>query len=198
MKITDKKAVALIYELTVEGQIADKTTRERPLEFIQGMGYLLPLFEKNVEGKEEGDKFEFTLQPEDGYGKWESDRVVDLPKSAFEVEGEIREDLMVVGKVIPLMNAMGGVIPGKVLEVGPDTVKMDLNHPMAGKVLNFSGEIVSVREATQKELEEGLHGELVQKHECNCNCDGSHCGDCEGNCEGNCSEDGCKGGCDKH
>ena len=191
MKISDKKAVQLIYELKVGGEIADRTTKDRPLEFIQGMGYLLPLFEKNVEGKQPGDRFAFTLEPKDGYGEWELERVIDLPKQAFEVDGQIREDLLVVGNTIPLMNQMGGVVPGKVLEIGDATVKMDLNHPMAGKTLDFSGEILSVRDATEKELTEGLHGEFVQHHEC-----GGHCGDCEGGCEGGCEEG--EGGCGGH
>ena len=200
MKIEEKKVVELIYELTVDGQIADKTTADRPLGFIQGMGYLLPLFEKNIEGKEPGDKFAFTIGAEDGYGQWQLERVIDLPKEAFEVDGQIREDLLVVGQVIPLMNSMGGVVPGKVLEVAEKTVKMDLNHPMAGKTLNFAGEILTVRDATEKELAEGLHGEFAQ-HECSGSC--GHCkggceGDgCEGGCEGGCKDGECKGGCGK-
>jgi len=190
MKIADKKVVELIYELKVAGEVVDKTTQERPLDFIQGMGYLLPLFEANIEGKEPGDEFAFTLSPKDGYGEWELDRVIDLPKEAFEVDGNIREDLLVEGNVIPLMNSMGGVVPGKVLAVEEKTVKMDLNHPMAGKTLDFSGKIISVREATEKEITEGLHGEFVQQHECGCGC--GH----EGGC-GSCDHEGCDHeGCD--
>lgn len=194
MKIEKNKVVELIYELVVDGQIADKTTKERPLDFIQGMGYLLPLFEQNIEGKEPGDKFEFTLDPENGYGEWQLERVIDLPKEAFEVDGQIREDLLVVGNIIPLMNPMGGVVPGKVLDVTEATVKMDLNHPMAGKTLNFSGEILTVRDATEKELTEGLHGEFVQHHECGCGCGHDHCEDCGGGCG---EHEGCghEGGC---
>ena len=195
MKIEENKVVELIYELVVDGEIADKTTKERPLDFIQGRGYLLPLFEKNLEGKEPGDKFAFTLAPEDGYGTWKLEMVIDLPKEAFEVEGKVREDLLVVGNIIPLMNSMGGVVPGKVLDVAEKTVKMDLNHPMAGKTLNFSGEILSVRDATQKELEEGLHGEFAaHQHECH-----GGCGNCkhEGGCDGECDHEGCGGeGCE--
>lgn len=196
MKITEKKVVALTYELKVNGEVVDKATENRPLEFIQGMGYLLPLFEKNVEGKEPGDEFAFTLEAKDGYGEWQLEKVLDLPKEAFTVDGTIREDLLFVGNVIPLMNPMGGVIPGKVLEVGDKTVKMDLNHPMAGKTLNFTGKVVTVREATEKELTEGLHGEFAG------HCEGG-CGHCEGDCGGECGghhEDGeCKkGGCGGH
>ena len=209
MKIENRKVVELIYELKVGGEVVDKTTSERPLDFIQGMGYLLPLFEKNIEGKEPGEKFEFTLEPKDGYGEWQLEKIIDLPKTAFEVDGKIREDLLVVGSIVPLMNPMGGVIPAKVMEIGTDTVKMDLNHPMAGKTLNFSGEILTVRDATEKELTEGLHGEFSgeQQHECNCGC-GHECGDGEcGGCgehEGGCCEHkeekkgGCKGKCHKN
>lgn len=199
MKIEERKVVALTYELIVDGKIADKTTEERPLEFIQGMGYLLPLFEQNIAGKEPGDEFAFTLAPKDGYGEWDSARVIDLPKAAFEVDGQIREDLMVVGNTIPLVNQMGGVVPGTILEIGADTVKIDINHPMAGKTLNFSGKIVSVREATEKELTEGLHGEFVQQHHCGgCHgeCKGECDGECKGECDGECDGE-CKGGCNK-
>lgn len=201
MKIENQKVVELIYELKVNGEVVDKTTEERPLDFIQGMGYLLPLFEKNIEGKEPGDTFQFTLDPENGYGEWQLEKIIDLPKTAFEVDGKIREDLLVVGNMVPLMNPMGGVIPAKVLEIGTDTVKMDLNHPMAGKTLDFSGKILTVRDATEKELAEGLHGEFAgeQKHECNCNCNHEHCGDGEcGGCgehDGSCG--GHEGGCGK-
>ena len=50
MKISDKKVVALTYTLTVDGQVADQTTEDRPLDFIFGMGYLLPKFEENIAG----------------------------------------------------------------------------------------------------------------------------------------------------
>ena len=64
---------------------------------------------------------------------------------------------------------------------------MDLNHQMAGKTLHFTGEIVTVREATEKELTEGLHGEFV--HTCGCGGCHGHDGGCGGNCsDGHCGE----------
>lgn len=198
MKIEKNKVVSLSYELHVEGEMVDKATSEKPLEFIQGMGYLLPLFEQNIESKEPGDKFAFTLEAKDGYGEWSQENVIDLPKAAFEVDGNIREDLMVVGNIVPLMNPMGGIMPAKVVEVKAEAVTMDLNHPMAGKTLDFTGEILTVRDASEKELKEGLHGEFAQvngHHEC---CGGGcHEGGCEGGChEGGCHEGGChEGGC---
>ena len=195
MKIGQNKVVEFVYELEVDGQVVDKTVKERPLDYIHGTGSLLPKLEEHIEGMQAGDTFDVTLSPADGYGEVDPSRIIDLPKGAFEVNGEIREDLLVPGNTIPMMNSMGGVIPGVVLEVTEDTVKMDLNHRMAGKTLHFTGEVVSVREATEKELTEGLHGEFV--HSCGCGGCGGHggCGDCEG---GNCSEGEGECGCGCH
>ena len=192
MKITQHTVVEFSYELEVDGQIVDQCPKERPLDYIHGTGSLLPKLEEAIEGMEPGATFDVTLAPADAYGEVDPSRVIDLPKAAFEVNGEVREDLLVPGNTIPMMNSMGGVIPGVVLEVTADSVKMDLNHQMAGKTLHFKGEIVSVREATEKELTEGLHGEFV--HTCG-GCHGGGCGDSE--C-GGCSESEGDCGCGCH
>ena len=191
MKIAQNTVVEFSYDLEVDGQIVDQTTKERPLDYIHGTGSLLPKLEAHIEGMEPGDKFDVTLSPVDGYGEVDPSRIIDLPKTAFEVNGEIREDLLVPGNTIPMMNSMGGVIPGVVVEVTEDSVKMDLNHQMAGKTLHFTGEVISVREATEKELTEGLHGEYV--HTCGCGGCHGHDGDC-GGCDSGCGDD-CGCGC---
>ena len=194
MKIGQNKVVEFCYELEVDGNVVDHTTEERPLDYIHGTGSLLPKLEAHIEGMEPGAEFDVTISPADGYGEVDPARIIDLPKAAFEVNGEVREDLLVPGNTIPMMNSMGGVIPGVVLEVSADTVKMDLNHRMAGKTLHFTGKVLTVREATEKELTEGLHGEYV--HTCGCGGCHGHDGDC-GGCEGgHCSEEGdCGCGC---
>lgn len=183
MKIGKDKVVEFCYELEVDGKTVDHTTAERPLDYIHGTGSLLPKLEEHIEGMEPGGEFDLTLSPVDGYGEINPDMIIDLPKSAFEVNGQVREDLLVPGNTIPMLNSMGGVVPGVVLEVTPETVKMDLNHQMAGKTLHFTGRIISVREATEKELTEGLHGEYVHT-----------CGGCGGGCHGH-GDGECGGGC---
>ena len=89
-----------------------------------------------------------------------------------------------VGRTLPMLNSAGQVVQGTVAEVTPETVVMDFNHPMAGKTLHFTGKVEKVREASEKELSEGLHGEYLPKEGCHC---GE--GDCEGGCH--CSEGGC-------
>ena len=182
MKIEQNKVVEFCYDLEVEGQIVDKTTKERPLDYIHGTGGLLPKLEEHIEGMEPGDRFDVTLAPSDAYGEYDPENYIMMPKSAFVINGETRDDLMVPGTVVPLVNRMGGVTPGVVLEVLEDVVKIDLNSQMAGKTLHFTGEILTVREATEKELTEGLHGEFV--HSCGCGGCHGHDGDC-----GGCGED---------
>jgi len=199
MKVTSNSVVELIYELIVDGQLVDHTTKEKPLGFIFGTGSLLPKFESNIENLEPGGKFSFTLTPEEGYGEVDPERIIDLPIEIFvDRDGNKMEELLKVGAMVPLVNGMGQVVPGKVLEVAEKTVRMDLNSPMAGKTLNFSGEIISVREATEKELNEGLHGEFVHS---NCkggcghhNCKGGECG--HGECgHGECGKESCDCNC---
>lgn len=184
MKATKDKVVAVSYELNVEGQIVDKAVAEKPLEYIHGMGMLLPKFEAEIEGKEPGEGFAFTLNPTEGYGEYHAEYVINLPKTAFMVDGEVREDLLRVGNLIPMLNQDGQVVQGIVAEIEEESVKMDFNHPMAGKTLNFSGKVESVRDASEKELKEGLHGEFLPPQECGCdgNCGGEgecHHGECQ-------------------
>ena len=191
MKVEKNKMVAVDYKLTVDGQVADQSRPGQPLEFICGTGMLLPKFEEAIEGKEPGESVSFTLEPKDGYGEFIPEAVVDLPKNIFMVDGKLAEDILFVGSQVPMSDAQGNRMMGVIREVGDQTVKMDFNHPMAGKVLNFEVEVVSVRDVTPEDL--------MAKGGCGCGCD--H-GDCHDGCEGCGSgdedhhhESGCSCGC---
>ena len=200
MKAEKNKVVAVSYQLEVEGKIADQSAPGNPLEYIHGSGMLLPKFEGAIEGKEPGDGFDFVLSPEDGYGTYDPRYLVELPKTAFAIDGQVREDLLVVGRTIPMLNQAGQVVQGTVNKVTDSTVTMDFNHPMAGKTLHFTGKVESVRSATDKELTEGLHGEyLPQEEGCHGGCHGGGChkedGECCGKGDGHCHKDGEGEGC---
>ena len=192
MKIEKDKVVALSYTLTVDGQIADKATADAPLEYTHGNGMLLPAFESELEGKAEGDGFAFVLSPEEGYGVVDPDMHIALPKAAFSQDGQVREDLLVPGNVIPMVDNNGNLVQGRVLSVDAQNVMMDFNHPMAGKTLHFAGKVESVREASEAEKNgHCCHGKgHCHKHE---EGEGHHCCHEEGK-ECDCGED-CN--CDK-
>ncbi|MBR6876330.1 MAG: hypothetical protein IKN00_08600, partial [Bacteroidales bacterium] len=168
-------------------------------EYIHGSGMLLPKFEGALEGKEPGEGFDFVLSPEDGYGTYDPKYLVELPKTAFAIDGQVREDLLVVGRTIPMLNQAGQVVQGTVSKITDSSVTMDFNHPMAGKTLHFTGKVESVRGATDKELTEGLHGEYLPQEEGCGGCHGGGChkenGECCGKGEGHCHKDG-EGDCD--
>lgn len=190
MKIEKDKVVALAYELEVEGKIADKATKEEPLDYIHGNNVLLPALEVKIEGMSEGDKFDIVLKPEEGYGVYDENKKFPLPKKSFEIDGKIREDLLEVERNIPMFNSSGNVVYGTILEVNDDEVLMDFNHAFAGKTLHFTGEVVSIREATEKELKQGLHGEFLPlEHDCGCGCHHHEHKDC--GCHGDANSEDC-------
>ena len=195
MKIEAMKVVAISYEVEAEGEVVDRATEQKPLDYIQGMHMIIPKLEATLEGMDEGQAFDCTIAPEDAYGEYALSKVFDIPKNSFEVNGKLREDLLEAGRFIPMLNSAGEVCHGMVVEVKDDKVTMDFNAPMAGKTLHFTGKVISVRDATEKELTEGLHGEFLPQEE-GCHRHGGCCGkhghhgDGEGCCHGEGHGDG--------
>jgi FKBP-type peptidyl-prolyl cis-trans isomerase SlyD len=191
MKISEKSFVSIAYTLTVAGEQIENVTAQAPLEFVFGAGFLLPAFEKNLEGLGKGEKFTFTLTPADGYGESIPEAVVELPKSVFMIDGALEEGLLETGNQLPMSDNQGNRLLGMVKAVDADSVTMDFNHPMAGKTLDFAGEVVGVREATEADLMRGQ----MSAGGCGCGCDGGGCNEQECDCgeESNCGP-GCSCG----
>ena len=165
------QVVYIVYELRAgsrEGEVVESLTSDHPLTFLYGSGGLLPKFEENLSGLSAGDEFEFLLHSEDAYGPVVESAIVHVPKSVFEINGQIDESLMQIGNTVPMMDAEGRRLNGKVLEVEEEAVKMDFNHPMAGNDLFFKGQVTDIRSATEEEL---AHGHVHTGNGCGC---GSH------------------------
>ncbi len=195
MKISTNKFVALSYDLTVgegeERELMEKATAETPLEFIFGTDSMLQAFEKNIDGLAEGDSFDFTLTPEEAYGEYDDDHVVDLPRNIFEQDGVLNEEVIFEGNTVPMMDTSGNRMNGSVVEVKEDVIKMDFNHPLAGETLNFSGKVLTVRESTPEEI-----AALFAPQGGGCGCgSGCGCGDGEEDSCGCGSEKETAGGC---
>ncbi len=182
MIISKDSVVSVTYELKIangDGEIVEKVNDNNPLTFLLGHGNLLPKFETNLTGLTTGDLFDFKLTSEEAYGKISKEAIVNLPKSLFMVDGEIDNELLKAGKIVPMMDQSGNRFNGKVLEYKGDDVKMDFNHPLAGEDLHFKGQVVGIREATDEEMQ---HGHIHQAHSCS-SCESS----CETGCEGGCN-----------
>ena len=174
--------VSIVYELregSKEGEIVESLNSNHPLTFLYGTGGLLPKFEEKLNGLSASDNFEFLLRSEDAYGPVVENAVVHVPKSVFEIDGKIDETLMQIGSTVPMMDAEGRRLNGKVIAIEGDAVKMDFNHPMAGNDLHFKGQVKEIRQATEEELSHGhIHG------------NGGGCG-CGSNKEESCNDESC-------
>ena len=115
---------------------------------------MLPKFEEELQGMSAGEQKSFTITAEEGYGEKQDDATVQLPVEMFEQSG-----MPPVGAILPLQDPEGNHLNAIVLEVSPEAVTVDLNHPMAGKTLHFDIEVVATRPATEEELAHGhAHG----------------------------------------
>ncbi|MBK1438653.1 peptidylprolyl isomerase [Parapedobacter sp. ISTM3] len=158
MTIEPNSVVTLTYKLhTVEDgkrTFVEEAGKDNPLDFLYGVGMMLPKFEENIAGLAAGDTTDFELAAEDAYGEVNEQAIASLPIDMFRESG-----IPAVGQILPLQDNQGNQFRGKVTEVSPEVVVVDLNHPMAGQNLHFSIEVLSVREATPDELAHGhSHG----------------------------------------
>lgn len=167
MKIDKHTVVTLHYKLQesdASGELVEETTGGDPLVFLQGVGQMIPEFERQLTGKGAGDSYAFGIKATDAYGEYDEKAKIKIPITTFMVDGKLAEELLEPGRTIPMRDDQGNMIYGTVLEVGEKEVGMDFNHPMAGIDLYFSGTVEEVRAATQSEIDHG-HAHGVGGHE---------------------------------
>ncbi|MGI6047361.1 MAG: FKBP-type peptidyl-prolyl cis-trans isomerase [Petrimonas sp.] len=156
MKISDNKYVILTYDLNVgegdERELMEQATPDKPLEFIFGTNQMLKAFEDNIYGLSEGDKFKFTLNPEEAYGDFDESRIIELPKNIFEIDGKIDTEMLFEGNTLPMMDSDGNRLMGSVVSITDNVVTMDFNHPLAGETMHFEGTVQGVRDASPEEI----------------------------------------------
>ncbi len=179
MENNKDRYIAVSYKLyTVDGDqvsLVEEAPADKPFSFLSGFGLTIDAFEREVAGLNEGDTFNFTLLPSEAYGEHLADRVLDLEKEIFTVNGHFDHDNIFVDAIVPLQNEDGHRFNGRVLEITDDIVKMDLNHPLAGKTLNFKGSVVEAREATKEEIQEMIN-RISGDDSCSGGCCGGGCG----------------------
>ena len=189
----ENKFITVAYKLyTIEDgdrDFAEEATAEKPFEFISGLGLTLPVFEEKVKDLKTGETFDFIINKEDAYGIYDERQVVALPKKTFEIDGKFDSEHIVEGAIIPLMNAEGQHFNASVSSITDTEVTVDLNHPLAGCDLHFTGSIIETRPATNEELA-AMAKVMSGEGGCGCNCGG-----CAGCSDGGCGEGGCGEGC---
>lgn len=152
--IQNGSVVGFNYKLSnSQGQLLDQSRADAAFEYLHGYNNIVPGLEKELEGLKAGDQKQVTVQPEDGYGLADENRIFTVPKSNFP-EGVAIEAGMQFQSEGP-----EGTMIVTVTNVTDDSVTVDANHPLAGETLYFDVEIVSVRTGTADELAHGhSHG----------------------------------------
>ena len=180
------KFVKYSYRLydNADGALLFETPADQPDEMVYGVSQeVVPGLIAALKDLAAGDKFSVTLPPAAAFGDRYDENVVTLEKQIFERDGELAEEVK-VGAELPMMTAEGFRILGRVLDISDAGVKMDFNHPFAGKTVKFDGTVDEVREATPDELKPvgcgcgcGSCGDGECGDGCGCGEGDSHCGD---------------------
>jgi FKBP-type peptidyl-prolyl cis-trans isomerase SlyD len=160
MEISKDKVVTVTYNLHSnlpgkEKAHVETADKSRPFQFIFGVGMMIPGFEKNLEGKNVGDQFDFTIESHEAYGDSDESAVIKLPMDIFKNEGVVDFNILKVGNLLPMSDNDGNVMNGIVKGYDDNTVTMDFNHPLAGHHLHFTGEIIDERDASKEEIAHG-------------------------------------------
>jgi len=139
-RIRHGATVVMHYTILLEdGMVADTTEGEEPFRFTVGDGSLIQGLELALFGLKAGDHQRLRISPENGFGAHDPNGIHEMPRAAFPPGMELEE-----GQIIGFDTPAGEELPGAILEVDEDTVKVDFNHPLAGHEITFEVEILSV------------------------------------------------------
>ena len=143
LNITPNTKVSLNFSITLEtGELVDSNFDRSPVSFVMGDGSLLPGFEARLLGLKPGDEASFTISPEDGFGEPQEANYQDMPRHTFSNEADLE-----IGMVFSFADAAGGELPGVVDSFDENTVRVNFNHPLAGRTLRFEVKIDRVEPA---------------------------------------------------
>ena len=176
--------VSISYSLYIdedgEKRLVEETKAGQPFQFISGFGIALDDFEQQLISLEKGSTFDFALTKDQAYGDYHDELLMEFGREAFSINGHFDHEHVYQDAIIQMQNEEGNRFNGRVVEVGEEKVKIDLNHPLAGETLYFKGEVLENRDATEDEINH------LMKH---------LTGGC-GGCESGCGHD--HEGCDHH
>ncbi len=165
MPITDNQIVAIKYTASVKNEVVDNNMEEdTPLYFMFGRGQMMPGLESRIKEMTIGDSADLDIPAEEAYGNYNLEAVQTVPKEHL-AHLDLHEGLVLQGQ-----GEQGEPLMVVVKEIQDETVVMDHNHPLAGQDVQFSVNIIDIRDATEEELKTGIAAENQHIHDENCSC----------------------------
>lgn len=185
------KVIGIEYTLkdAKTGEQLDTNVGQAPLEFVSGKGQIIQGLEDKLVKMAANEEADVLVEPKDGYGEYNEEAIQSLPKEQF-AGIELVEGMSLYGQ-----GEQGETVQVVVKSFTDDEVTIDYNHPMAGKSLMFSVAILSLRDATEEEIQTGVVGGMAAMAGGCCGSNGGGhggCG-CAGEDDGHSHDQG--GGC---
>jgi len=157
--IENDVVVTMDYELIVDGELIDSSEEDGPIEFLQGYENIVIGLERALYGHKVGDSISVTVSPEDGYGEYDEEAVIEVPRDEFPDDFTPEP-----GMELEVRDEEDETHEATILDVTDDVVVLDFNHPLAGETLQFHVTITGLRAATSEELEHGHVHEAGHSH----------------------------------
>jgi FKBP-type peptidyl-prolyl cis-trans isomerase 2/predicted Fe-Mo cluster-binding NifX family protein len=130
-EVLEGRFVTVEYELKdAEGVVLDSSERTGPMRFVHGSSQIMPAIELAIAGKERGDRLTVEVSAADSFGERDEGRVIEVSKE------QIPENAA-VGMVLTAEDDQGRQFPLRVVDIGPEKVTLDGNHPLAGTDVVF-------------------------------------------------------------
>jgi len=142
--------VSMEYTLRVDNEVIDSSIGQEPLEFLAGYGNIISGLEREMIGMKVGDSKDVIVTPADGYGEYDEEAFMDVPRGEFPQDMPVEE-----GLELTVRDDSGQARYARVDNVEDQTVRLNFNHPLAGDELHFNVKVVGLRAPTEEELDHG-------------------------------------------
>jgi len=157
--VRDGVVVSMEYTLHVDGELLDTSEGQGPLQFLAGCDNIISGLENEMLGMEIGDSKNVVVQPADGYGEFDEEAFMDVPRKDFPSDMKVEVDAE-----LTVRDDEGNARYARVDGIENETVRLDFNHPLAGAKLHFNVKVVALREPTEEELAHGHVHEAGHHH----------------------------------
>jgi len=145
--------VRLDYTLSVDGRAVETTADSGPLEYLQGHNNILPALERQLTGMSPGETRQIRVPAREAYGEYDPQALMDVPRSQIPPDLPLTPDTR-----FRVQDDHGRVLLASLEAFDEQTVRLNLNHPLAGKDLDFQATVVGLREPTDEERKRGRVG----------------------------------------
>ncbi len=159
LKVNDGHVVSLDYTLHVDGKVVDSSDGGEPLQFIQGMGHIIPGLENELYDMKVGENKLVVVPAKNGYGEVDTEAFMDVPCDAFPADVPLE-----IGTELELRDQSGHPMLARIDSISEDNIRLNMNHPLAGKELHFDVKIAGLRPATEEEVSHGHVHEHDHSH----------------------------------